>query len=201
MHVHGSAERARSSSHAVALGGAHRAQRRRRRARRRGRRVHAERPLPGRRRAARRQPHDDRPREAALRQPRALQGHPRRPGARRLQRQDHRPAGRAEDRREADQQDAAALRRRADQHEAAARDLRRRREVHARRDGRPARRGRAVLPAGARHRRSTRRASLLIHAFAGDVLDRDQDRRRCASELETRLLARSSRGDDWRRLA
>ena len=95
---------------------------------------------------------DDRPRQAARHEPRALQGHPRRPGARRLQRQDRRPPGRAEDRREADEQDPAALRRRADQHEAAARDLRRRREVHARRDRRPARRGRAVLPARARHR-------------------------------------------------
>ena len=36
-------------------------------------------------------------------EPRALQGHPRRQGARRVQRQDHRPPGRAEDRREADQ--------------------------------------------------------------------------------------------------
>ena len=33
----------------------------------------------GRRHAAHRQPHDDRPRQAALHQPRALQGHPRRP--------------------------------------------------------------------------------------------------------------------------
>ena len=78
-----------------------------------GARVHAERPLSRRRRAAGRQPHDDRPRQAALRQPRDLQGHPRRHGARRLQRQDHRPAGRAEDRRQADQPDAAAVRRRA----------------------------------------------------------------------------------------
>ena len=46
-----------------------------------------------------------------------------------------------------------------DQHQAAARDLRRRREVHARRDDRPARRGRAVLPAGARARRDARRAT------------------------------------------
>ena len=38
-----------------------------------------------------------------------------------------------------------------DQHQAAARDLRRRREVHARGDRGPARRRRAVLPAGARH--------------------------------------------------
>ena len=49
-------------------------------ARRRGRRLHAERAVPGRRRHARRQPHDDRSRPAALRQPRGLQGHPRRPG-------------------------------------------------------------------------------------------------------------------------
>ena len=39
-----------------------------------------------------------------------------------------------------------------DQHQAAARDLRRRREVHPRRDRRPARRRRALLPALARHR-------------------------------------------------
>ena len=62
----------------------------------------------------------------------------------------------------------------ADQHEAAARDLRRRREVHARRDGRPARRGRAVLSARARARPATTRAALLIHAFAGDVVNRMQ---------------------------
>ena len=51
-------------------------------ARRRRRRLHAERAVPGRRRPARRQPHDDRSRQAALRQPRGLQGHPRRHGAR-----------------------------------------------------------------------------------------------------------------------
>ena len=104
----------------------------------------------GRRHAARGQPHDDRSRAAAQRQPRGLQGPARRAGARRVQRQDHRPSRRAEDRREADQQGAAPLGRGADQHEAAARDLRRRREVHARGDGRPARSGHAVLPARAR---------------------------------------------------
>ena len=97
-----------------------------------------------------RQPHDDRPRQAAQRQPRALQGHPRRHLARRLQRQDHRPPGRAEDRRQADEPDAAPVRRRHHQHQAAARDLRRRRQVHARRDDRPARRRGDLLPAGPR---------------------------------------------------
>ena len=112
--------------------------------------MHAERPVPRRRRAPGRQPHDDRSRQAALPEPRDLQGHPRRQGARRLQRQDHRAQRRAEDRRQADQPRAAALRRRDDQHQAAARDLRRRREVHARRGDRPARRGRDLLPARAR---------------------------------------------------
>ena len=46
-----------------------------------------------------------------------------------------------------------------DQHQAAARDLRRRREVHARRGDRPARRRRALLPAGAGRRRTSRRAT------------------------------------------
>ena len=100
--------------------------------------------------AARRQPHDHRSREAALRQPRGLQGHPRRSRARRLQRQDHRPPRRAEDRRQADQSRAAALRGRADQHETAARDLRERRQVHARRRGRAARRRGDLLSALAR---------------------------------------------------
>ena len=54
--------------------------------------MHAERPLRRPRRAAPRQPHGRRPREAALRQPRALQGRPRRRGARRLPRQGHRAA-------------------------------------------------------------------------------------------------------------
>ncbi len=61
------------------------------RARRRGHRLHAERALPGRRRPPRRQPHDHRPRQAALREPRALQGHARRPRPGRVQRQDLRP--------------------------------------------------------------------------------------------------------------
>ena len=129
-------------------------------ARRRGRRVHAERPVP--RRTATQLIDNHTTIDHAMphcAEPRDLQGHPRRQGARRLQRQDHRPPGRAEDRRQADQQGAAALRRRDDQHQAAARDLRRRREVHARRDDRPARRGRAVLPARARPRRARRRAT------------------------------------------
>ena len=50
-----------------------------RHARRRRRRVHAQRPVSRRRRSAGRQPHDHRPRAAALPEPRDLQGHPRRP--------------------------------------------------------------------------------------------------------------------------
>ena len=136
-----------------------RPQRRRSPSRRRRRGVHAERPLSRRRRPAGRQPHDDRSRQAALPEPRDLQGHPRRQGARGLQRQDHRPPGRAEDRRQADQPRAAAVRRRDDQHQAAARDLRRRREVHARRGDRPARRGRDLLPARPRPDATARRAT------------------------------------------
>ena len=79
------------SSHSFALGGKHGPERHRRRARRRRRRVHAERPLSRRRRAPRRQSHDDRSREAALPEPRGLQGHHRRQGPRGVQRQDHRP--------------------------------------------------------------------------------------------------------------
>ena len=71
---------------------------------------------------------------------------------------DRRPAGRAEDRRRADQQEPAALARGARQLHARARDLRRRRQVQARLDHRPARRGGALLPALARHRRGRRRA-------------------------------------------
>ena len=130
----------RSVSHAFSLGGAIVAQRSRRRARRRGRRLHAERPVPGRRHTLVDNHTTIDHAAAALRQPRGLQGHPRRQGARRLQRQDHRPPGRAEDRREADEQGAAAVGPRADQHQAAARDLRRRREVHARGDRGSARR-------------------------------------------------------------
>ena len=57
----------------------------------------------------RRQPHDHRSRHAALHQPRALQGHPRRQAPGRVQRPHHRPPGRAEDRRQADQPRAAAV--------------------------------------------------------------------------------------------
>ena len=71
-------------------------------------------------------------------------------GARRLPRPRDRAARRAEDRRRADEHATPALRRRRDRLEAAARDLRRRREVQPRRDDRPARRGRALLPALAR---------------------------------------------------
>ena len=62
--------------------------------------------------------------------------------------------------------------RRAGPHAAAARDLRRRRQVHPRRDRRAARRGRDLLPAQPRRSPSTRRANLLVNAFAGEVLDR-----------------------------
>ena len=86
-----------------------RARRHLRPARRRGRRVHAERTLRGPGRAAPRQPHGGRPRQAALREPRAVQGRPRRRGARSVPRQGHRAAGRAEDRRRSDQQEPAPL--------------------------------------------------------------------------------------------
>ena len=53
--------------------------------------------------------YDHRPRDAALHEPRALQGHSRRQGAGRVQRPHHRARGCAEDRRKADQPRAAAL--------------------------------------------------------------------------------------------
>ncbi len=62
---------------------------------------------------------------------------------------------------------------------AAARDLRRRREVHPRRHGRPARRRGALLPALARPRRGGEPRSLLIYAFAADVVERIGSRARC----------------------
>ena len=77
MHIH-AARSSNVSTHSFTLGGAHRPQRHHRGARRRGRRVHAERAVPRRRRAAGRHPHDDRSRQAALPEPRDLQGHSRR---------------------------------------------------------------------------------------------------------------------------
>ena len=68
----------------------------------RRRRVRARRPLHGRRPQLVDTPHADRPRAAALHEPGALQGRPRRPGARRLPRPHPRAPGRAEDRRQAD---------------------------------------------------------------------------------------------------
>ena len=56
------------------------------------------------------------------------------------------------------------------QHQAAARDLRRRREVHARGDGRAAGRGGDVLPAGRGASTPAAARDMLLHAFAGDVL-------------------------------
>ena len=95
----------------------------------------------------------DRPRAAALHQPRALQGRARRRGARRLQRQgDRAPDAQKTDAQQTNQ-NLLLSRRRRGRHQAAAGDLRRRREVHPRRHGRPARRRRALLPALARHRR------------------------------------------------
>ncbi len=82
MHIHAS----RSEQRLVPLVLARRqpgAQRRHRAPRRRRRRVHAERPVSRRRRPAGRQAHDDRSRQAALPEPRGLQGHPRRQRARR----------------------------------------------------------------------------------------------------------------------
>ena len=159
MHVHGSRATAPSSSHSIALGGALVAERHHRRARRRGRRLHAERPVSRGRPAADRQSHDDRPRQAALRQPRAVQGHSRRARSAVFN-------GKIIVRPDAQKTDAKQTNKALllsddahDQHEAAARDLRRRREVHARRGGGPARRGRDLLPAGARPRAGSRRAT------------------------------------------
>ena len=93
--------------------------------------------------AARRQPHDDRPRQAALRRATSSTRASSTASARAvfngkiIVRQDAQKTDAKQT-----NQSAAALRRRADRHQAAARDLRRRREVHARRDGRPARRRR-----------------------------------------------------------
>ena len=127
--------------------------------------------------------------------------------ARGLQRQDHRPPGRAEDRRQADQPGAAAVRRRDDQHQAAARDLRRRREVHARRDDRAARRRGDLLPARPRLDLAEAR-DMLIHAFAGEVLDRVKiEPLRAALEDDAlrpaarRISRRSTRHDARRRTA
>ena len=109
-----------------------------------GARVHAQRPLPGRRRRS----SSTTTRASTTRKPHCtshelykgiLDGTARGVFNGKI----YRPPGRAEDRRQADEQDAAAVRRRDDRHQAAAGDLRRRREVHARRDGRPARRRRS----------------------------------------------------------
>ena len=64
--------------------------------------------------------------------------------------------------------------------QAAARDFRRRREVHARRRDRAARRGRAVLLA-ARGIGAHEARNLLIHAFAGEVLDDIARSRSCTT--------------------
>ena len=78
-----------------------------------------------------RQPHARRPRQAELRQLRALQGHSRRQLPRRLQRPRSTYApGRPEDRRQAVEPQPAAVREGAGQQQSAARDLRRRRQVH-----------------------------------------------------------------------
>ena len=82
--------------------------------------------------------------------------------------------GRPEDRRQADQPEPAAVATTPGRHEAAARDLRRRRQVHPRRDDRPARRGRDLLPAVARHRPRRR-------ADAADLRLRRRDHRRAIS--------------------
>jgi hypothetical protein len=105
--------------------------------------------------------------------------------------------GRAEDRREADQPGAAAVGRRDDQHQAAARDLRRRREVHAR----ARRSSRSDQLDSTRRRCSTcapaastyfEARDMLIHAFAGDILDRVR--------IEPlRVRSRPSCSHSWRR--
>src|SRR2546429_207074 len=97
---------------------------------RRGCRARAQRVVPVERRPARRPPHGDRPRPAALREPRVLQRRAGGAGARRVQRTHHRAAGGAAHRFQADQQQPAAVGRSARRQPAPARDLRRRREVH-----------------------------------------------------------------------
>ena len=141
-----------------------------------------------------RHPHAHRPRGAALHQPRALQGHPGRPGARRLRRHDRGAPGRAEDRRPADEQEPAALARGARAQHAAARDPRRRREVQARLDHRPARpaalfylRSRGIGEAAARGA-----ADLRVRERPG--LRDDRRPSRCAQRSSAFLQAAARRG-------
>ena len=108
------------------------AQRHRGALRGRGRGVRAQRALRGGRPPGGRHPLDGRPREAALLEPRALQGRPRRPGPRRLQRAGGGAPRRAEDRRRADEPEPAPLPRGARALDPAARDPGRRRQVQAR---------------------------------------------------------------------
>ena len=165
--------------------------------------MHAERPLSSATGdAARRQPHADRSRQAALRRAASSTraswtARSRgvfngkiivRPDAQKTDAQ-------------ADEQEPAALGRRAGQLEAAARDLRRRREVHARLDDRAARRRRDVLPALARDRRARRRASLLIYAFAERRRSSASASRRCARARRSAArsaAARATRTDPRR---
>ena len=111
----------------------------------------AERALPAGSAPARRPPHHDRSRPAALREPRILQRRARRPLARGVQRTHRGPAGRAAHRLQADQQQPGAVRNRARRQPAAAGDLRRRREVHPWRHAGPAGREGHVLPHQPRH--------------------------------------------------
>ena len=147
------------TSRNVALGGALGAQRDARRAGRRRRVDRARRPLRRHRHAAPRQPHGHRPRPAALREPRAVQGRARRERARRLRRPDHRPSRRAEDRLAPGEPQSAALRDGDRRLQADARDPQRRREVQPRLDDRPDRRrsrcSTSARAASARTRRAT----------------------------------------------
>ena len=125
------------------------------RARRRGRRRDPQRPLPGRGQPPRRHPHAGRPRGAALRIARALQGRPRRQGAGASSTAGSSSITGAQ-KTDAKQTNRNLLlsKEALVEHQSAARDLRRRRQVHARLDRRSARRGRGLLPALARHRRA-----------------------------------------------
>ena len=166
-----------------------------RRARRRRRRVHAERPVPRRRRAAGGQPHDDRSRQGALPEPRDLQGHPRRPGARRLQRQDHRPQ-------DAQKTDAKQTNRALLLSDNASINTKPQLEIFA--DDVKCTHGAAIgqldedamFYLRARGLTYFEARDMLIHAFAGDILDRVKiEPLRVALEAELYAqLAQGSRG-------
>ena len=162
----------------------------------RRRRLHHERRLPRRRRAPHGHAHLARSRDAALHQPRDLQGHPGRQGQGGVQRPHHRAARRAEDRRQADQPRAAAVGRCDHQLESAARDLRGRCEVHAWRGGGAVGRRGDVLPAGARPdpRRGPRHAAARVCRRGHR---RPQDSGAARADRNQLLRARCARRGHW----